>query len=138
MINLAVISLKDIIKFLKYIFLFFIIIIVISKVCVNIKNDKCNKIDDLKKSILFDYSKIFNDTFTISNYFNNEKIVNTSGIKKILVSELSLLYTEEELMEIENQEEVLEFENASLNVTVENSRKMRNIKAFRWKRMQNF
>ena len=120
MINLAVISLKDIIKFLKYIFLFFIIIIVISKVCVNIKNDKCNKIDDLKKSIFFDYSKIFNDTFTISNYFNNEKIVNTSGIKKILVSELSLLYTEEELMEIENQEELLEFDNTNLNVAVEN------------------
>lgn len=120
MINLAVISLKDIMKILKCILLFFIIIIIISKVCVSIKNEKCNKIEDLKKSIIFDYSRIFNNTLIISNYFNTGKIVNTSGIKKILVSELAILYTEEELMEIENQEEIVEFEDASSIQIIEN------------------
>ena len=115
MINLAVISLKDIIKILKRIIIFFAIILLLSKICKSIKNEEYTKIEELKQIKLFDCSSIIDNTLLVSNLSSNEKVTNTSGIKKILVSELSLLYTEEELMEIENQEEVIEFEDISLN-----------------------
>ena len=119
MINLAVISLKDIINFVKRIIIGIIIMCFIFKIIGNIKNGNYVRIEDLKEKSFFDYCKIIDDTLVISNYYNNnEKIINESGIKKILVSELSILDAEEELMEKENQEELVEFEES---VTQNNS-----------------
>lgn len=119
MINLAVISLKDIINFVKRIIIGIIIMCFIFKIIGNIKNGNYIRIEDLKEKSFFDYYKIIDDTLVISNYYNNnEKIINESGIKKILVSELSILDAEEELMEKENQEELVEFEES---VTQNNS-----------------
>lgn len=114
MINLAVINLKDIIKFIRNFFIGIIIFIILIKICGNIKNGNYVEIKDLKEKSFFDYCKIIDRTLIISTYYkNSEMTVNKSGIKKILGSELSILDMEEELMEKENQEEVLEFEDAS-------------------------
>ena len=60
--------------------------------------------------------EIIEETVGISNYFNNNKTSKKeSNLKKLLVSELSVFSTEDELMEKENQEEVTEFENNDLN-----------------------
>ena len=121
MINLAVINLKDIIRFISKFFIGIIIFIIIIKVCVNIKNGNYVEIQDLKEKSFFDYCKIIDKTMIISNYYKNSEVkVNKSGIKKILGAELAILETEEELMEKENQEEVMEFEeNANMNIAEE-------------------
>lgn len=126
MINLAVISIKDIIKFLKRLILTIIIFISICKILGNLKSGNYVNIEDLKTKSFFYYSKIIDKTFIISNYYNNENIINQSGIKKILVSELSLLATEAELMELENQEEIVEFENIDIEIKNEDSEMIKN------------
>lgn len=111
MINLTVINLKDIIKFIRNFFIGIIIFVIIIKICGSIKNGNYVEIKDLKEKSFFDYCKIIDKTFIISNYYKKkESTVNRSGIKKILGAELAILEMEEELMEKENQEEVLEFE----------------------------
>lgn len=119
MINLAVISLKDITSFFKKIIIGIILFIFVLKMIGNIKNGNYVKIEDLKEKSFFDYCKIIDKTLIISEFYNNEKIVNESGIKKILVSELSILNAEEELMEKENQEEVIEFEEVEIEQQVD-------------------
>lgn len=111
MINLAVISIKDIFNIIKKAIIFIILIIILLKVIGNIRKGNYINIEDLKNKSVYDYCKIIDKTFIISNYYNNNHTMSQSGIKKILVSELSLLFTEEELMEIENQEEAVEFED---------------------------
>ena len=114
MINLAVINLKDIIKFIRNFFIGIIIFIILIKICGNIKDGNYVEIKDLKEKSFFDYCKIIDRTLIISSYYkNSETTVNKSGIKKILGSEFAILDMEEEIMEKENQEEVLEFENTS-------------------------
>lgn len=120
MINLAVINLKDIMRFIRNFFIGIIIFIIIVKVCGNIKNGNYVEIEDLKEKSFFDYCKIIDKTLIISSYYkNNEVTVNKSGIKKILGAELAILDMEEELMEKENQEEILEFEKTSNIESVE-------------------
>lgn len=112
MINLAVINLKDIIKFIRNFFIGIIIFIILIKICGSIRKGNYVEIEDLKEKSFFDYCKIIDKTFIISNYYKEtESTVNKSGIKKILGAELAILEMEEELMEKENQEELLEFEN---------------------------
>ena len=121
MINLAVISIKDIINFIKKIIIFFIMIIIILKVIGCIKKGNYIEIEDLKTKSFYDYCKIIDNALIISSYYNSDKIVNHSGIKKILGSELSILANEEELMEIENQEEVVEFEHFNADMQTDNN-----------------
>ena len=112
MINLAVINIKDIINFIKKIMITFIIFFFFLKFMWKIKDDNYVKIEDLKEKSVIDFCEIIDQTLVISKYYNeNEKIINKSGIKKILASELSILDIEEKLMELENQEEVIEFES---------------------------
>lgn len=109
MINLAVIKLKDIINFIRNVFIGIIIFVVLIKVCGNIKKGNYVKINELKEKSFFDYSKIIDKTLIISDYLKKEETtVNKSGIKKILGAEFAILEIEEELMEKENQEEMLE------------------------------
>lgn len=103
MINVAVINLKNLVKWLvKLIAILTIIIIIINSI-------KKINIWSVKLSIL-DNIKCIDDTILLSSYFNKDSLKNESGLKKILVSELVIFSTEEELMEKENQEEILEFE----------------------------
>ena len=103
MINGAVINLKNLVKWLvKLIAILTIIIIIINSI-------KKINIWSIKLSIL-DNIKCIDDTILLSSYFNKDRLKNESGLKKILVSELVIFSTEEELMEKENQEEILEFE----------------------------
>ena len=103
MINVAVINLKNLVKWLvKLIAILTIIIIIINSI-------KKINIWSIKLSIL-DNIKCIDDTILLSSYFNKDSLKNESGLKKILVSELVIFSTEEELMEKENQEEILEFE----------------------------
>lgn len=110
MINLAVISLKEILKFFKTVILLIIIIIICFNFFGKIKKGNYVDIEELKEKSFYDFSKIIDKTFLFSNYCNNSQTLNKSGIKKVLSSELSILATEEELMEKENQEEITEFE----------------------------
>lgn len=111
MINLAVINLKDIIKFIRNFFIGIIIFVIIIKICGNIKKGNYVEIEDLKEKTFLDYCKIIDKTLIISGYYKKtESTINKSGIKKILGAELAILEIEEELMEKENQEELLEFE----------------------------
>ena len=111
MINLAVISLREIIKFIKNVIITIIIVIIILCFLGKIKKGNYIKIEELKENSFLKCSKIIDKNILISNYYNNENISRKSGIKKILASELAILGTEEELMEKENQEEIVEFEN---------------------------
>ncbi len=108
MINLAVINIKDIIKFMKkLLFVLGIIIILI------IFFRKISFVE-LKNKIKFN-SKAIDDNIAFSSYCNNQS-KSESALKKILVSQFALFSKEEELMEKENQEEVLEFENNEINI----------------------
>ncbi len=103
MINVAVINLKSLIKwFIKLIIVLIVIFIIITSV------RKIN-ISSLNLSILNNL-KFIDDTILLSLYFNKDNTKQESGLKKILVSELVIFSTEEELMEKENQEEVIEFQ----------------------------
>ncbi len=111
MINLAVINLKDIIKFFFNMFTLIIVLIVVFIILNAIKKGNYVKIEDLKCNVLSVHPEIMEKTILFSKYFNNDLSEKKSGIKKILVSELAIFNTEEELMEKENQEEVIEFDN---------------------------
>lgn len=104
MINVAVINLKTLIRcMLKIIILLIIVFVFISVI---------KKIDTSSISLsIFHNSKCIDETILLSSYFNNNS-KKESGLKKILVSELAIFSTEEELMEKENQEEVIEFEES--------------------------
>lgn len=112
MINLAVISIKDIFNFLKKIIIVIIIICLLFKIIGILKNGNYVTSEELKNKSFLDYSSIINETIVISKYYKSESLRTESGIKQILGSELAILGTEEELMEKENQEEVIEFENS--------------------------
>lgn len=103
MINVTVISLKTIIKFLVKIMIFLIIFILIINV---IKKINITTID----MSALNNQKFIEDTIVLSSYLNQNKSKKESGLKKILVSELVIFSTEEELIEKENQEEIVEFE----------------------------
>lgn len=117
MINLAVINIKDIIKFIKKAFFVLIIIIILIIFLRKIS------FVELKNKINFD-SKVIESNIAFSNYCSN-KTKSESTLKKILISQFALFSKEEELMEKENQEEVLEFENNEINVN--NSKDTTNI-----------
>lgn len=112
MINLAVISIKDIFNFFKKIIIVIIIICLLFKIIGILKNGNYVTSEELKNKSFLDYSSIINETIVISKYYKSESLRTESGIKQILGSELAILGTEEELMEKENQEEVIEFENS--------------------------
>lgn len=103
MINVAVINLKSLIKgFIKLIIILVVIFVIITSV---------RKIDISSINLsIFDNLKFIDDTILLSSYFNKDTSKTESGLKKILVSELVIFSTEEELMEKENQEEVTEFQ----------------------------
>ena len=115
MINLAVINLKDIIKFVKNIIIFFIIGIIFLKLIFFLKNADYVSIEDLQKNYFSGLisNKIISKNILISNAFENTNtyLKKESSIKKVLMSELAIFNTEEELMELENQEEAIEFED---------------------------
>ena len=114
MINLAVINLKDIFKFLKKIILVLLLTIIILKICVTTLK-KIKTTSFFEKKIVFDKDCLtcIDKNILLSNYLNsNYSEKNNKGIKNILESELAL-FSEEELMEMENQEEVTEFEDIS-------------------------
>lgn len=119
MINLAVINLKDIIKFVKNIIIFFIIGIIFLKLIFFLKNADYVSIEDLQKNYFLGLisNKIISKNILISNAFENTNtyLKKESSIKKVLMSELAIFNTEEELMELENQEEAIEFEDQNNN-----------------------
>ena len=119
MINLAVINLKDIIKFIKNIIISFIIGIIFLKLINKIKNADYVSIEDLQKNYFSGLisNKIIGKNILISNAFENTNtyLKKESSIKKVLMSELAIFNTEEELMELENQEEAIEFEDQNNN-----------------------
>lgn len=104
MINLAVINIKDIIKVIKWIGIFIIIIVIL----VNVFGKIQFNMDFLKGKLQLN-NNVIDTNIAISKYYNSDS-KKKSGLKKILGSEFALFYSEEELMEKENQEEVLEFE----------------------------
>ena len=108
MINLAVINIKDIIKFIKKAFF------ILSMIIILIIFFRKISFVELKNKIKFN-SKAIDNNIAFSSYFNNQS-KSESTLKKILVSQFALFSKEEELMEKENQEEVLEFENNEINI----------------------
>lgn len=111
MINLAVISLKDIIRFFRNIIIILIIVVLVFKIIVGLKNLNYTSLEELKQNSFANFShiSILEKTILVSNSFKNGETVvkQESGIKKVLMSELVILGTEEELMELENQEELV-------------------------------
>lgn len=103
MINVAVINLKNLIKICMKL----IIILVVIFICIT--SIKKINISSINLSI-FNNLKYIDDTILLSSYFNKDNSKHESGLKKILVSELVIFSSEEELMEKENQEEVIEFQ----------------------------
>ena len=93
MINLAVINIKDILKIIKKIFLIALISVILITI---FKKFKFNS-EILKEKNRFN-SKIIDKNILLSNYYNTNIIKSESGLKKILVSELALFSSEEELM----------------------------------------
>lgn len=115
MINLAVINLRDILKFLKLFLIIVVSLIILLKTLATIKIEKIglSKID-------FKAEKIINDELILASYSNEEKnCANADVFKNILSEEFAILTEfEKELMEKENQEEVIEIvgvENVQIN-----------------------
>lgn len=109
MINLAVINLKTVIRKTIKLFIVLTTIFMIIKLISLFKTEKY--INSLISKFTVNNKEIIEDTIIISKNMNSGNIKKESGLKKILVSELAIFRTEEELMEDENQEEVVEFEN---------------------------
>ena len=108
MINLAVINLKDIIKFLRklviIIFLIIILYFILKKSVIKSINNNFSNISH----------KIFEDTILISKYNNNKlELKKRAGIKRLLETEISM-FSIEELMEKENLEEINKLSDISL------------------------
>ena len=128
MINLAVVSIKDIIKFLKKIIILVLIMFFIMKFFQIVKNinymNLINKFNYTKSS----YAKIFDDTILLSKYNNDLENIKKSGkIRRLLEKELSMFSLEEELMEKENLEELTEFDNSTLEIGKNTSEKDTNL-----------
>lgn len=128
MINLAVVSIKDIIKLLKKIIILVLIMFFIMKFFQSVKNinymNLINKFNFTKSS----YSKIFDDTILLSKYNNDLENIKKSGkIRRLLEKELSMFSLEEELMEKENLEELTEFDNSTLEIGKNTSEKDTNL-----------
>lgn len=103
MINVAVINLKSLVKgFIKCIIIF-------SVVCLIINKTRQINISSIDLSII-NNQKLIDNTIILSSYLSQNNSKKESGLKKLLVSELVIFSTEEELMEKENQEEIIEFE----------------------------
>ena len=102
MINLAVVSLKDIIKFLKICFMFLFIILLL-KLVVKISDNKnwLTRID-------FKAEKIINQEFILAeNNIKKDTHNNSNLFKKIITDEFAILSElEKELMEKESVEEI--------------------------------
>ena len=113
MINLAVINLKSLIKKIIKIIIVALIVAMIFKFINIFKTE--NYINKLFSKLKSSHVEIIEDSIGISNYLNsNDSSKKDSNLKKLLVSELAVFSTEDELMEKENQEEVTEFENNNL------------------------
>ena len=109
MVKLKVINLKDIIiKIFKIIIRILIIIFFILIIKHIIKTVLKENIID---KISFEHEKILKEEILLFGIENKKEIKKESSLKKMLVSELTVFSSEEELMEKENQEEVIEFEN---------------------------
>lgn len=115
MINLAVINLRDILKFLKLFLIIVVSLIILLKTLATIKIEKIglSKID-------FKAEKIINDELILASYSNEEKNCDNANVFKNILSEEFAILTEfeKDLMEKENQEEVIEIvgvENVQIN-----------------------
>lgn len=108
MINLAVVSLKDIIKFLKICFMFLSIILLL-KLLVKI-ND--NNMENWLARIDFKTEKIINQEFILAANNIKADVHNSSNLfKKIITGEFAILSElEKELMEKESVEEIITVE----------------------------
>ncbi len=130
MINLAVISLKDILKFFRNIIIILLIIMIVFKVIGILKNINYVPMEKLKENYFSkaSYIGIIDKTIILSNCFDNTEfsLKKESGIKKVLMSELVILGTEEELMELENQEELAETNIEENNNTSSNINEVAN------------
>lgn len=105
MINLAVINLKDLLKFLRlFVIVVFVLMLLIKSLSsIKIKRIELSKID-------FNSSKIIDEELIISKAsLDNDNSIENNSFKKILSSEMAVLTeVEKELMEKENQEEIKE------------------------------
>jgi stage II sporulation protein P len=110
MINLAVINIKDIFKIIKRLIILVIVIVIMISVINTFREKIQINLSDLK---IFYNTKNIDRNLSISSYFNSNNSKKENGLKKILVSELTIFSNEEKLMEKENQEEDTEFENSS-------------------------
>ena len=109
MVKLKVINLKDIIisiiKIIMRILIIVLFILIIKHIIKTVlKENIINKIS-------FEHEKILKEEILLFGIGDKKEIKKESSLKKMLVSELTVFSTEEELMERENQEEVIEFEN---------------------------
>lgn len=106
MINLAVINLKDIIKFIKKCIVLLIILFILWKVIGAVKTTK--NISAVKEKYFsnFGVEKILDNTLIISKSFSNEQIKNenVSVFKKLLMLEIKILNLEEKQVDSEIQE----------------------------------
>lgn len=101
--NIAVINLKTLIKAIFKILILLIILFLIINIIPKINLPSINL-------SISDEINCIDDTIILSSYFKKNESKQESGLKKILVSELVIFSTEEELMEKENQEETIKFE----------------------------
>ena len=122
MINLAVISIKDIVRILKKIIIIILIIVFFIFI--------------FKKIVIRNFSSIFNiisknvieNTVLISKYNANDLELNEKvGIKRFLETEISIFSIEEELMEKENLEEITDFSNIEVAIEENSSVEMSQI-----------
>lgn len=111
MINVAVINLKTLIKnTIKIIVLIIVLLFILNSI---------KDIDVKKINFSFLNNSNYIDSSIILSLYLNRDTKSESGLKKVLISELAIFSTEEEIMEKENQEEVIEF-NEDQNDEFEN------------------
>lgn len=120
MINVTVINLKNLLKWIVRIICFLIILVI----CIGITKNM--KIKHLSFSLL-DNFKFIDDTIILSSYLNQDETKKESGLKKLLVSELVIFSSEEELMERENQEENIEIVESQNNEDNQEKSKENNV-----------
>ncbi len=123
MINLAVINLKDIIKFIKKCIVLLIILFVLWKVIGAVKTTKNISVIKEEYFSKFGVEKILDNTLIISKSFSNEQIKNenVSVFKKLLMSEIKILNSEEKQAGAETQENNIDLGKTNSDNNLNNS-----------------
>ena len=128
MINLAVISIKDILNFLKKVLFIVLIIFFLIKFYKIVIHINYFAVFDKLNFIKASHTNAIDDTILISNYNNGIKsIKRKSGLRRLLENEFSMFSVEDELMEKENLEELTEFANNTIESEENNDKEDTNL-----------